>query len=332
MRLDYIDNAKAIAILLVIIGHTDGLPQFFKNLIFSFHMPAFFFISGYLVKQTKLDMDFISFAKSQINTLIIPYIFFGIISIIYSILNNIVKGSSYNIFAMLYGFAYGNSEGLVNISLWFFTCLFSTSIIYFLLSNFLQPLKIVFISLLLGFSVCLFHNYVPYRPPWNLELSLITLFFFSFGNFFRESSCKINSMKSNTMRATVFFCLAMSLCYLSIMNGRVDMAFMTFKNSFLFYINACIGIGMLLTLGTLIPITRSALFLSKNTIVLFPLHPIIFSMFTGLGMIVFKMPHSFQDAFIWSIIYASGAIMACCPLSFILFKYLPFTIGGRKNG
>lgn len=48
-RLDYIDAAKAIAIILVIIGHcywVGAVPRL-RNIIYSFHMPLFFVVSGF---------------------------------------------------------------------------------------------------------------------------------------------------------------------------------------------------------------------------------------------------------------------------------------------
>ena len=47
-RLDYIDRAKGILIILVVIGHIwQSGPVF--NTIYVFHMPAFFVISGLLL-------------------------------------------------------------------------------------------------------------------------------------------------------------------------------------------------------------------------------------------------------------------------------------------
>lgn len=51
-RLNWIDWAKTFAILFVVFGH---IPEekdiFFINYIVQFHMPLFFFISGYLTKK-----------------------------------------------------------------------------------------------------------------------------------------------------------------------------------------------------------------------------------------------------------------------------------------
>ncbi len=46
-----LDITKGIAILLVIIGHCGSIPYWLRHLIFSFHMPLFFLISGYLYKK-----------------------------------------------------------------------------------------------------------------------------------------------------------------------------------------------------------------------------------------------------------------------------------------
>ncbi|WP_270224197.1 acyltransferase family protein [Lactiplantibacillus pentosus] len=49
-RIEWIDIAKGIAILAVVVGHTLGPynGQLFGSLIFAFHMPIFFMLSGYL--------------------------------------------------------------------------------------------------------------------------------------------------------------------------------------------------------------------------------------------------------------------------------------------
>ena len=43
-RLDYLDIAKGIGILLVVLGHIYGNNNVFHVWIYSFHMPLFYFI------------------------------------------------------------------------------------------------------------------------------------------------------------------------------------------------------------------------------------------------------------------------------------------------
>lgn len=48
-----LDIAKAICIILMVIGHS-GCPEYLKNFIYMFHMPCFFFISGWLLNDRYL--------------------------------------------------------------------------------------------------------------------------------------------------------------------------------------------------------------------------------------------------------------------------------------
>lgn len=51
-RLNWIDWAKSIAIALVVFGHIpEERGSYFINYVTQFHMPLFFFISGYLTKK-----------------------------------------------------------------------------------------------------------------------------------------------------------------------------------------------------------------------------------------------------------------------------------------
>ena len=49
-RKKWIDIAKGVAIILVIIGHSAPYKSVTRNLIYSFHMPLFFILSGYCTK------------------------------------------------------------------------------------------------------------------------------------------------------------------------------------------------------------------------------------------------------------------------------------------
>ena len=80
-RIDWIDVAKGIAILLVIIGHTVKFGSATRNVIFSFHMPLFFILSGYTFKLANDIPAFILRVKKLIKHLIIPSLIVSVISI-----------------------------------------------------------------------------------------------------------------------------------------------------------------------------------------------------------------------------------------------------------
>ena len=80
-RIDYIDSAKGIGILFVLIGHACSLKYGLGQYFYSFHMPLFFIISGMLLcfKDNWKDMDGISIFKKKIKSLFYPYIVFSIL-------------------------------------------------------------------------------------------------------------------------------------------------------------------------------------------------------------------------------------------------------------
>lgn len=68
-RLTYIDTAKFIGILLVIVGHCGNHITLLGQVAYSFHMPLFFIISGMFIK----DMQFTTGGQKYAKRLLIPY-------------------------------------------------------------------------------------------------------------------------------------------------------------------------------------------------------------------------------------------------------------------
>lgn len=80
LRKNWIDWAKALGILLVVMGHSNYSQQDINPMIFMIHMPLFFVASGYLFKTNKTLKEI---TQSNIRTLLIPYLFFNLISLVY---------------------------------------------------------------------------------------------------------------------------------------------------------------------------------------------------------------------------------------------------------
>lgn len=80
-RILYLDNLKGIAILLVVLGHCIQFTSiefdddFIFRLIYSFHMPLFFMISGYVSCKTMVKWNVI--VRRRLYQLILPYILMG---------------------------------------------------------------------------------------------------------------------------------------------------------------------------------------------------------------------------------------------------------------
>lgn len=68
---------QVFGIILVVIGHTGKMSNNLQRWIYSFHMPLFMFISGYLLNYTNQgkieDINLKEFLKKKIKRLLIPY-------------------------------------------------------------------------------------------------------------------------------------------------------------------------------------------------------------------------------------------------------------------
>ena len=88
-RLEYIDHLKAVAITLVVFGHflIAINPLRFSyhpvQVVYSFHMPLFFFLSGYMVGFKDHGKLPLSFIKKKITTLLLPWVSWTMISVYY---------------------------------------------------------------------------------------------------------------------------------------------------------------------------------------------------------------------------------------------------------
>lgn len=78
-RNEKVDLLKGIAIVLMVMGHSMNDIDYMKipfNVIYSFHMPLLFFLSGYVLELTKSkyeQMGIVYFIKRKTMSLLIPY-------------------------------------------------------------------------------------------------------------------------------------------------------------------------------------------------------------------------------------------------------------------
>lgn len=189
-RVDYFDIAKGIAILCMVIGHTIK-NKYILNIIFSFHMPLFFLISGYFFKKDK------NVIKKGFKRLIIPYIVTAISIIAIKTLSailtkdDIISTISKWTFAALFGSSSIEGKNIItgeNIiaigAIWFLLSLFFAQI---LLKVVLKIKKIKFQILILtvisGIGFIL-PNYI--WLPFSIETSLITVIFLYIGYIVRD--------------------------------------------------------------------------------------------------------------------------------------------------
>lgn len=132
-RIEWIDVAKGIGILCVFLGHL-GV-EIVDRIVFTFHMPLFFILSGMLLK---VDVPLRSFIKQKSKRLLIPYYATGgiicILLVFADIFRNLWDKILPDIWAMLNAIIYGScfrvSDTIDGVgALWFLWALFWACII-----------------------------------------------------------------------------------------------------------------------------------------------------------------------------------------------------------
>lgn len=107
MRDDKVTIAKGIGILLMVAAHA-GIPDVVNRFVVMFHMPLFFFMSGYCFKEKYL-LSPITFINKRIKGLYIPFVKW---SLLFLLLHNVFY--YLNIYNDEYGFR-GEVSHLYNI-------------------------------------------------------------------------------------------------------------------------------------------------------------------------------------------------------------------------
>jgi fucose 4-O-acetylase-like acetyltransferase len=87
----WVDYAKAIGIILVVYGHVAhgifaaglnmdrSLYELVNSVIYSFHMPLFFFLSGLFLLSSMVKHDSISLLRSKVDTILYPYVIWSLL-------------------------------------------------------------------------------------------------------------------------------------------------------------------------------------------------------------------------------------------------------------
>ncbi len=201
-RINWIDCSKGIAIVTIVAGHI------FSDLkvteyIYWFHMPLFFFISGYLYKE---KYNYLAFFKKKFFHLIVPYISFLILfslptvaAYIQDFWRSQQSDSVYQIALFIFKQLYGGQILTGNFDVfWLITCLFFTQQLYnFIYTKFDSDRWLINIIMLNFYCLAMidYWFFSDINFPWNINVVLMALPFYWFGHMVSKKPTVFNSKK-----------------------------------------------------------------------------------------------------------------------------------------
>lgn len=179
-RIDYIDLAKGILIIMVVFYHADscGIAGKYINYMF---MPAFFLLAGLFFK------DYGGMRNTMLrkaDKLLVPMLFF---TALYVVLGCVLYFGTHKSY-LLGGVLYGSAHLRPIFAMWFLACLFSMNFLFFVIresfknSQFLQALAVVVLA---GGGYAL--SVYSIKLPLYLDTALTNLPFFYIGYMLRKT-------------------------------------------------------------------------------------------------------------------------------------------------
>lgn len=198
-----IDILRAYAIITVIIGHSIQFgqgpsPSFFEDYVFkfiySFHMPLFMLLSGYLFYLTLNRHSFSSNVCSRFTTLFVPIIMWNIFPFIMQIYHN-PPATVYYLPKIYLSTMIRNS--------WFLWAIFYCSFVVLIVNRFFKDRIFIYIlGLLLTFII---------PDSYNLALYKFMYPYFMIGYFYHKHCKKITDKNVSPQMHTVLSCAAVMI-------------------------------------------------------------------------------------------------------------------------
>lgn len=193
-RINWIDWAKALGILLVVMGHSQYSNENIVHMIFMIHMPLFFFISGYLYNKKGIKELHIS----NWNSLLLPYLAYNLAFALFIVFSRVIKlllGEEvdwiYSFVNPLYHTVFGIANGIFDGPTWFLLALVWCKYISYLLhKSDKKYIKIIIVFL----SVVLFviRQFSDTQFPLAIDCALVGFIWFELGHLIKAMQIKFS--------------------------------------------------------------------------------------------------------------------------------------------
>ncbi len=332
-RVYWIDNAKAIGIFFVVLAH-HNINFYVMAWIYSFHMPLFFFLSGYLFDFSKYP-DIKDFFIRKIRTLIVPYFFFAFLSYafwLFIVRNISIHGVSISMdplrpfIGIFYGVGVDGWNVPLDGALWFLPCLFTVEMLMWVFSKFFARdlLRYILIgSAGLGYFISI--SGMPFRLPWGFEVALTGLVFYGWGFFLKK---RLSDWLNKKYLGIVMMPILIISIWTSVLNGRIDMDSNHYGSIGLFYISAMCGIFFFIGVSKMILSNHVLSYIGRNTLIIMGLSGTSFFIVRGILYILLKeMPSTEHVQIQMAMIYSIAQILFLVPIIILLNRFCPYILG-----
>lgn len=202
-RITSIDLLKGIGIILVMLGHALPHDNFIRTLIYTFHMPLFFWCSGFFYRNKPIKEVTIK----DIKSLLIPWLMFCVFLVMCACVLG-YKDGQYSL--LQFNLLDENSYCLFH-TIWFLPCLFLVRIFYRAIADLTHNKTMIPISVWGGYFCSFLLRNHNINIPLFLDSVLSMLLFYHLGRVFHER--RYNETDVNTMVLAIMLIAYSALVY-----------------------------------------------------------------------------------------------------------------------
>ena len=321
-RIKWIDIAKGIGIILVVLGHSprDEMRvsflsiEYMYQIIYTFHMGLFFFISGYIYYNNKNKKN--NELIKAIKTLLVPWIAYTLIIylLFYSAslipyFKNVLGNQRVPFYYYLFQSFSGNNP--YSFHLWFIYVLFFINVIIYFYNRIIkkESFKKYYILIVISFTL-----YIIFKKIFLISFIFRFLIFFNLGILFKKNE---KFTKKNNGVYILLGSILLSIFFIflekSISNNTLIYSII---NNFRIYIISYILILSIINISYTLNSNKMLEYLGKNSYNIYLLHQPFCCGFVGILLLKF-LRLNFMNSIIIMII--------CFLISFILpllFMYI----------
>lgn len=314
-HLDFVDIMRGIGIILVVLGHSIGtMSENVNTAILSFHMPLFFFISGMFISTKYTPVQFI---KNKLYSLLIPQLTLGVITIIESIVFDVI---------FMHRLELSEVNYLPFITSWFLPTLFFMETIIYIVLKLSKERKLILLLTLIITSILFI--VVSYNKIQYIQQILAAMIFGFLGFILKPTLIYFSQSKIAGYGSISFFILCL-VFIASKFNEPIGMYKNQYGNKVIFILIAIIGITTIYLFSILIKTDRVFTFIGKNSICIYVTHFLVLKLIRGIvnridfvGMHADSYPYYFITFLITMLIEIPCIVFIC--------RYIPFIVGKKK--
>ena len=326
-RILWIDQLRGIALFFVVVGHV-ALPPRIKSVIYSFHMPLFFIISGLTLNNEKIQkIPLREYVKDKAKKLILPYFWMSFLVFpLWYFTFHVISHSSRTIYQVILGILFGNDVIFytsTSNALWFLLVLFFAEILYTVIIKLTHGDKkkttiLMTISAITGYLQngigCIWHMNVAFTAVVFLYIGKLLMDLYKKHTEFFES-------KRDIKKYRIIFGLMVVGCISHICNGRISMTANKFgRVVVLFYITSCCFSIAIMLVTMVLPKLNFLNYIGRNTLLYVGCHIPVIKFFEKAYSDIF-------DVEIYAVLLAGGVYLGMMSICWLSNKYFPYVCG-----